>query len=77
MSAERSKVVRTESLVDEHDIYFSHILSSAKPQQQQQQQQQQNGAMKVIDKGHYANIDAEAEEFIKMKHQKFERSAWN
>lgn len=54
-SAKWSKLVRTESLLDEYNIYFSHVLSplkkdnrnvgrskseAVKPQQRQHQQQQ-------------------------------------
>lgn len=79
-----SKVVRTESILDEYSIYFSHVLSplrkmkkSKKPKMQQQQQQQQQqyygGSSRGVDEG---DVDDEAEDFIKKRHQKFVFTKW-
>lgn len=81
-SAKWSKVVRTESLLDEYNIYFSHVLSPFKKVKKPiaestsvaKPHHQQNGVRKDNEK-EYANVDAEAEKFIKKKHQKFELSA--
>lgn len=59
-----SKVVRTVSLLDESNIYFSHVFSETTLNQQV-------GGRKV-----YEDIDVEAEKFIKKRHQKFELSKW-
>lgn len=86
-----SKVVRTESILDEYKIYFSHVLSpwkknkkqpihgerykNATKQQHQQQQQHHIGYSRVAEK-RYESVDDEADKFIRKKHQKFELSLW-
>ncbi|CAO2829332.1 unnamed protein product [Amaranthus hypochondriacus] len=93
--ARGNKTVRTESILDENKIYFSHVLSpirkktmhknteyinttSKQHQQEQYEQQQKNGVGYMIEKAGYGeNVDKEAENFIRKKHQKFELSYWN
>lgn len=110
-----SKLVRTESILDERKTYFSYVLSpfrkkkthnnvernSAGPNPQQHQHYQQRPYQQHQPYHYYqqhqlhqphnyqqhryqplqqqqqqrnGNIDAEAENFIKKKHQKFESS---
>uniref|UniRef100_A0A803L0U0 Uncharacterized protein n=1 Tax=Chenopodium quinoa TaxID=63459 RepID=A0A803L0U0_CHEQI len=86
-----SKVVRTESILDENKIYFSHVLSPLKKNKHQNAEcknsamargphnhyNQHNGGKGVAEKGYYENIvDDEAEKFIRKKHQNFELSLW-
>ena len=92
--AKGNKTVRTESILDENKIYFSHVLSpirkkkmhkstehintkSKQHQQEQYDQQQKNGVGNKMEKGYGENVDKEAENFIRKKHQKFELSYWN
>ncbi|KNA25725.1 hypothetical protein SOVF_003440 [Spinacia oleracea] len=87
-----SKVVRTESMLDEYNIYFSHVLSPLQKKQQRinaerttaaakahhhnHHHHHQDGGKRVAEKG-CENVDDEAEKFIRKKHQKFELSIWN
>lgn len=79
-----SKAVRTESMLDEYNIYFTHVLSPLKKTKQrddnsrrsvetaQQQYRHGDGGRN----GYEEDIDAKAEEFIKRRRQKFELSLW-
>uniref|UniRef100_A0A803M740 Uncharacterized protein n=1 Tax=Chenopodium quinoa TaxID=63459 RepID=A0A803M740_CHEQI len=85
-----SKVVRTESMLDENKIYFSHVISPLKKNKQPNDVRkntattarphnhyyQHNGCKGVTEKGYYENVDVEAEKFIRKKHQNFELSLW-
>uniref|UniRef100_A0A803L0U4 Uncharacterized protein n=1 Tax=Chenopodium quinoa TaxID=63459 RepID=A0A803L0U4_CHEQI len=85
-STKRSKVVRTESILDEYKIYSSHVLSPFKKKKKQPnverksaakvpQLQQHYGGNRVTEY-RYENVDDEAEKFIRKKQQKFELSLW-
>ncbi|KAK9750510.1 hypothetical protein RND81_02G201800 [Saponaria officinalis] len=76
MSYRSNKVVRTESLLDEYDIYFSHLLSPVKKKKTMKNVEQKSET-KAVDKGYYEDVDAKAEEFIKKKHHKFEKWSMN
>ena len=70
------KIVRTESLINEYSIYFSHLFSPSKkinnPENPPQQQITYGGGQVMED----GDVDAEAEDFIKKKHRKFQLSKW-
>uniref|UniRef100_A0A803M737 Uncharacterized protein n=1 Tax=Chenopodium quinoa TaxID=63459 RepID=A0A803M737_CHEQI len=81
-----SKVVRTESMLDEYNIYFSHVLSPMKAKQQRDDSSCSRSAktMQPQQYGHgcrnnnvYEDVDAKAEDFINRRSQKFEgTSLW-
>uniref|UniRef100_A0A803L0U1 Uncharacterized protein n=1 Tax=Chenopodium quinoa TaxID=63459 RepID=A0A803L0U1_CHEQI len=77
-----SKVVRTESMLDEYNIYFSHVLSPLKMKQQRSDSSRSAKTMQPQQyecrkNNVYEDVDAKAEDFIKRRRQKFEgTSLW-
>uniref|UniRef100_A0A803L0T9 Uncharacterized protein n=1 Tax=Chenopodium quinoa TaxID=63459 RepID=A0A803L0T9_CHEQI len=65
-----SKVVRTESLLDEYHIYFSHVLSPLKRKPRGDSgctTKAQPNQQYRVDEG---DVNAKAEDYIKKRHQK-------
>lgn len=83
MSSTKSsrKVVRTESLLDEYRIYFSHVFSPLNKMKQQKNVERTNAAMLQRHQNYGSkdveeDVDGDAEDYIKKRHQKFELSKW-
>lgn len=66
-----SKLVRTESMLDEYNTYFSHVFAPLK-----NINQKKTVCSKNIMQQQHEDVDAEAEEYIKKRHQKFAFAKW-
>ena len=72
-----SKVVRTESILDEYDIYFSHVLSPLTKNNRKDEYTNYSAEMMYQqqyynDRKDYEDVDAEAENYIQRRLQRFE-----
>uniref|UniRef100_A0A803M742 Uncharacterized protein n=1 Tax=Chenopodium quinoa TaxID=63459 RepID=A0A803M742_CHEQI len=68
-----SKVVHTESMLDEYNIYFSHVLA---PLKKINRKAECSKRMEMMQMQHDEDVDAKAQEYIKKRHQKFALGKW-